>query len=185
MLKPIDLLVGLKILTSKEDWTQMGLAAELCLSSSQVNSAIKQLIEANLFTLRQGKAIPIYAALKEFILYGVSYCFPARTGELTVGVPTAYAAEPLSREISLGDDPIPIWPYAQGKSRGLGLEPLHKNVPKALSEFPDPNLHEILVLLDALRIGRAREKKIAQKLLITKLDELMNMKGSQKTRVAR
>lgn len=184
MLKPIDLLVGLKILTSRQDWTQMGIAAELCLSSSQVNSAIKQLLEANLFTLRQGKAYPIYAALKEFILYGVSYCFSAKTGGLTVGVPTAYAAEPLSHEISIGNDPIPIWPYAQGKSRGVTLEPLHKNVPKALSQFPDPHLQEILVLLDALRIGRAREKKIAQKLLITKLDEFA-VSESQQTRIAR
>lgn len=53
-------------------------------------------------------------------------------------MPTAYAAEPLSHEISVGNDPIPIWPYAQGKSRGVALEPLHKNVPKALSQFPDP-----------------------------------------------
>lgn len=68
MLKPIDLLVGLKILTSKQEWTQMGLAAELCLSSSQINSAIKQLVEANLFTMRQGKVRPVFAALKEFIL---------------------------------------------------------------------------------------------------------------------
>src|SRR5437016_3946200 len=126
MLKPIDLLVGLKLLTSKPDWTQMGIAAELCISSSQVNAAIKQLLEGNLFTLRQGKAYPVYAALKEFILYGVSYCFPAKTGELTVGIPTAYAAEPLSHAISVGTDPIPVWPYAQGKSRGVALEPLHK-----------------------------------------------------------
>ncbi len=172
MLKPIDMLIGLKILTSKKDWTQMGIAGELCVSSSQVNSAIKQLIESNLFTLRDGKPYPIYAAMKEFVLSGMPYCFPAKTGELSVGMPTAYAAKPLSSEITLGKDPIPIWPYAQGKSRGVTLEPLHKNVPKALSLFPDENLQEILVLIDALRIGRAREKKMAQKLLIEKFDEV-------------
>lgn len=182
MLKPIDLLVGLKILTSKQDWTQMGIAAELCLSSSQVNAAIKQLIEGNLFTVRQGKAYPVYAALKEFILFGVPYCFPAKPAALTVGLPTAYAAEPLKHMIAAGNDPIPVWPYAQGKSRGVALEPLHKNVPKALSQFPDPNLHEILVLLDALRIGRAREKSIAQNLLIEKLDKLVLVESK---RVAR
>jgi hypothetical protein len=175
MLKPIDFLVGLKILTSKQGWTQMGIAGELCLSSSQVNSAIKQLVESNLFTLRQGKPYPIYAAMKEFILTGMPYCFPAKTAELTVGMPTAYAAEPLSNQITLGNDPIPIWPYAQGKSRGVALEPLHKNVPKALSLFPDHHLYEILVLIDALRIGRAREKKMAQKLLTTKFDEVMKL----------
>lgn len=179
MLKPIDLLVGLKILTSKQDWTQMGIATELCLSSSQVNAAIKQLIEGNLFTLRQGKAYPVYAALKEFILFGVTYCFPVKPAELTVGMPTAYAAEPLKDVIAVGHDPIPVWPYAQGKSRGVALEPLHKNVPKALAQYPDPDLHEILVLLDALRIGRAREKGIAQKLLIEKLDELVLVKSKR------
>ncbi len=182
MLKPIDLLVGLKILTSKQDWTQMGIAAELCLSSSQVNAAIKQLIEGNLFTVRQGKAYPVYAALKEFILFGVPYCFPVKPAELTVGMPTAYAAEPLKHIIAVGNDPIPVWPYAQGKSRGVALEPLHKNVPKALSQYPDPDLHEILVLLDALRIGRAREKSIAQNLLIEKLDKLVLVESKKVAR---
>ena len=176
MLKPIDLLVGLKILTLKQNWTQMGIAAELCLSSSQVNSSIKQLLESNLFTIRQGRAYPIYHAMKEFILTGMPYCFPAKTGELTVGMPTAYAAEPLCKEISLGSDPMPIWPYALGKSRGVALEPLHKNVPKALSLYPDPDLHEILVLIDALRIGRAREKKLAQKLISAKFNDIITSK---------
>lgn len=182
MLKPIDLLVGLKILTSKQGWTQMGIAAELCLSSSQVNAAIKQLIEGNLFTVRQGKAYPVYAALKEFILFGVPYCFPVKPAELTVGMPTAYAAEPLKHIIAVGNDPIPVWPYAQGKSRGVAFEPLHKNVPKALSQYPDPDLHEILVLIDALRIGRAREKSIAQNLLIEKLDKLVLVESKKVAR---
>ena len=174
MLKPIDLLVGLKLLTSKKGWTQMGVAAELCLSSSQINLAIKQLLLANLFIMRHGKPYPIYAALKEFIIHGVPYCFPVKMEKLSVGIPTAYAAKPLSNVISLGNDPIPIWPYALGKSRGIVLEPLHKNVPKALIDFPDENLYEILVLIDALRVGRAREKNIAQKLLVTKLDKIFS-----------
>ncbi len=172
MLKPIDLLVGLKILTSKEGWTQMGVATELCISSSQVNSAIKQLLEANLFTMRNGKPYPIFSALRDFMIYGVPYCFPVKVGELSVGMPTAYAAKPLSDQISLGNDPIPIWPYALGKSRGMVLEPLHRNLPKALTEFPDDNLHEILIFLDALRIGRVREKNIARRLLIEKLEKM-------------
>lgn len=50
--------------------------------------------------------------------------------------------------------------------------------------FLELDLHEILVLLDVLRIGQAREKKIAQTLLITKLDELMNMSGSQNRKLS-
>ena len=185
MLKPIDLLIGLKILTSKQGWTQMGVAAELCLSSSQVNSAIKQLLETKLFALHHGKPYPIYAALRDFIIYGAPYCFPVRMGELSIGIPTAYAAKPLNDHISIGNDPIPIWPYALGKSRGIVVEPLHKNVPKALTEFPDHNLHEILTLLDALRIGRARERNIAQKLLVIKLEKIILGCPKEKDNIAK
>lgn len=174
MLKPLDLLVGLKILVSQNPWTQMGTAAELCLSSSQVNSAIKQLQESGLLVLRNEKYEPVLAAMEEFIISGIKYCFPVKNGELTVGMPTAYAAEPLSIQINPGKDPIPVWPYSEGTKRGVAIEPLHKNVPKALSLYPDRNLHEILVLVDAIRIGRARERNLAEKLIRAKFQEIMN-----------
>lgn len=165
MLKPIDLLVGLKILTNDPALTQMELASRLCISSSQVNSAIKILVISKLLNLKNNKPVPIVSALEEFVLSGVKYCYPVKVGELTIGVPTAYAAEPLVKEIAEQNDPIPVWPYVAGGARGLALEPLHKNVPKALSEFPDPELFVYLVLIDALRIGRAREKNLAVKYL--------------------
>ena len=165
MLKPIDLLVGLKILSSDSSLTQMELATKLCLSSSQVNSAIKTLLAAKLLTLRHDKPFPVVVAMEEFVLSGVKYCYPAKIGELTVGMPTAHAAEPLVQEIISNGDPVPVWPYVDGKVRGVALEPLHKNVPKALTEYPDPELLIFLVLIDALRIGRAREKTLAEKYL--------------------
>lgn len=172
MLKPIDLLVGLKIATSEGEWTQMGLALRLCLSSSQVNAAIKQLLESGLLVQRGGKIRPLFAAMEEFLTCGIKYSFPIKAGELTVGMPTAYAAKPLSQEIHTGKDPIPVWPYGGGKSRGVALEPLHKNVPKALHEFPDANLQELLALIDAVRMGRTRERNLAKKFIKEKLDEL-------------
>ncbi len=172
MLKPIDLLVGLKIVTSDVNWTQMGVASELCLSSSQVNSAIKQLLDSGLLAKVNDKPFPVLAAIEEFIIFGMKYCFPAKLGALTVGVPTAYAAEPLSQQIMPGNDPIPVWPYADGKKRGVAIEPLHKNVPKSLALSPDENLQEILILIDALRIGRARERNLATEFLRKKFKEI-------------
>lgn len=59
----------------------MGIAAELCLSSSQLNSAIKQLVEASLFVLRQGKASPYLCCIERI--------YPSvKAGGLTVGGPT-------------------------------------------------------------------------------------------------
>lgn len=163
MLKPIDLLIGLKIACSNLNLTQIELANKLCLSSSQINSAIKILITANLFTLKNDKPYPIIFAIEEFVLSGVKYCFPAETGELTIGMPTAYGADPLRAELMPNRDPIPVWPYVAGKNRGIAMQPLHKNIPLALTQYPDPELLLILVLIDALRIGRARDKAIAEK----------------------
>ncbi len=45
--------------------------------------------------------------------------------------------------------------------RGCNYAPLHKNVPKAA--LADPQLYELLVLVDALRDGNAREREVAVK----------------------
>jgi hypothetical protein len=176
MLRPVDILVALKILTSDKTWTQMILASQLCLSSSQVNGAIKQLLDSGLMGLNQNKPYPLFAAIEEFLLCGLKYSFPAQIGDLTIGMPTAYAAEPLSKEIMLGNDPIPVWPFVNGTKRGIALEPLHKNVPKALTEFPDQKLYNLLTLIDALRFGKAREKNIAKLLLKSLLSELFQIR---------
>jgi hypothetical protein len=52
-----------------------------------------------------------------------------------------------------------VWPYPEGKSRGQSIRPLYPTVPKAVGS--DPKLHELLALVDAIRIGKARERNIA------------------------
>src|ERR1035438_5422190 len=52
-------------------------------------------------------------------------------GAATRGVPTSYAANPLKKSIAPGDEPPPVWPFAEGSVRGYAFLPLHKNVPKA------------------------------------------------------
>jgi hypothetical protein len=55
-----------------------------------------------------------------------------------------------------------VWPDADGDVRGVTLDPLHKTVPKAARKDP-VLLHELLALVDALRDGRARERRIAER----------------------
>ena len=50
-------------------------------------------------------------------------------------------------------------PYAKGIKRGQSIEPLYKTVPKIAQK--DKSLYELLALTDTLRVGRAREIKIA------------------------
>ena len=68
---------------------------------------------------------------------------------------------PLAREISHSGNNPPVWPDAHGKVRGIALEPLHHAVPNAAGR--DKQLGESLALVDALRIGSARERDLAEK----------------------
>ena len=103
---------------------------------------------------------PNVSALEEFLIHGLKYAFPAERGGMTRGLPTSYAAEPLKHLISPGAEPIPVWPHSEGKSRGIALAPLYKSVP--IAAMNDPLLYEQLALVDAIRDGRARERKLAE-----------------------
>lgn len=109
--------------------------------------------------------LPSKSACEECLISGVKYFFPAELGSYTRGIATSYAAPILEKHFILGDDPIPVWPYGEGDKRGLALEPLYSSVPKSLTQFPDPTFYELLVLVDAIRSGRARERNIATTLL--------------------
>jgi hypothetical protein len=146
------------------------LAGELSISPSQAHLSLKRLERSHLIEAQGGR--PVLRAVEEFLLHGVKYVFPAQRGEATRGVPTAYAAAPLRDQIVPSDDLPPVWPDAEGTVRGITLEPLHKTVPKAAKK--DPILHELLALVDALRDGRARERRIAERELSARLRTLLH-----------
>ena len=56
-----------------------------------------------------------------------------------------------------------VWSHPEGDVWGEGLEPLYPSIVEAARR--DPKLHEYLALVDALRVGRARERKLAIELL--------------------
>lgn len=145
------------------------IAADLSLSPSQVHLALKRLERSRLVDAERAR--PLLRAVEEFLLHAVKYVFPARRGEATRGMPTAYAAPPLSSQIVESGDLPPVWPDPEGTVRGVGLEPLCKAVPKAARK--DPVLYELLALIDALRDGRARERQIAERELSARLRGLL------------
>ena len=106
----------------------------------------------------------------EFLVHGLKYVFPPRRGGMTRGIATSYAAAPLNGFISKGDEPIPVWPFPEGNVRGIELEPLYRTVPFAA--LRDPALYELLAIADALREGRARERKIAEEQLRLRLSDI-------------
>lgn len=172
-LKAQDIVVLVKLIAKKgnDDWSQNQIALELCLSPSQINSALKNLVISGLITPYHPpeKPQPILSACKEFFIHGLKYIFPAKLGELARGIPTSYAGPSLKKELITGNEPIPIWPYGKGEQRGLTLEPLYPSVPKAVSQYPDRLFYDLLTFIDAIRSGRAREKQLAEKNIINLL----------------
>lgn len=157
-LLPQDVLVALKLARAKRRYSYAELALELGLSASQAHEAVRRAAEAGLVvpgTLKANRE-----ALEEFVLHAVKYIFPAHRGPLVRGVPTAHSAPPLHGLVVESDTPV-VWPDSEGDVRGESLEPIYKTVPAAARR--DPDLYESLALVDAIRAGRARERKLAAK----------------------
>ena len=160
-LKPQDVLVLLKlgVRASAAPWTYSLLGIELGMSPSEVHAAVGRAEHVGL--LGPGRA-PVRAALLEFLLHGLKYVFPAERGAITRGMPTAHAAAPLAAQIAPDELP-PVWPDPAGDVRGEEFKPLYRSAPVAARR--DERLYQCLALVDALRGGRARERKLAEKLL--------------------
>jgi hypothetical protein len=171
VLKPQDVVVLLKLVVlAKDEWTYQKLAVDLSISQSEAHAAVRRAVAAGLMSdVVAASGRPIRTALLEFLVHGVKYAFPPERGALTRGVPTGYAAPPLSEIIAGNDEPPPVWPDAEGPVRGYAFAPLYPSVPKAARR--DPQLYELLALVDGIRDGRAREREIAARELKRRLGE--------------
>ena len=100
-LKPQDLMVLFKLLAvGEKSNTYSSLSDALGVSSSEVHASIGRAKSARLLNLETDRPRVIRAALKEFLLHGAKYAFPATLGSPTRGIPTAYAAPPLVTLVS-------------------------------------------------------------------------------------
>lgn len=162
--KSVDVVVLLKLLLKEGPKTYDQLSKELGISASEIHAAVRRCADAGL--LEPSSRTPLRKPLEEYLLHGVRYAFPAKPGPLTRGTPTGYAAPPLADHISSNDLP-PVWPDPEGETKGYAVEPLYRAVPKAARS--DPKLYELLALVDAIRGGRARERKLAEEELKKRL----------------
>jgi hypothetical protein len=178
ILKPQDVLVLLKLVALGPGlWTYNGVAGELGMSPSEVHSALRRALAAGLAVQSDDRIRPNIRNLREFLLSGLRFVFMPERGPIGRGMPTAHAAPPLSGIMTPDDEPPPVWPDPEGKSRGMAFSPLYKSVPGAARR--DPSLYELLVLVDAIRGGRAREREIAGKELRKRLEEYGKGKKSK------
>jgi hypothetical protein len=127
----------------------------LGISRSNAHAAVRRLRLAGL--VRQDERVVVRSNLLEFLVHGVRYTFPGLLGASAKGVATSHAGPILSHDI-VAEDAV-VWPSAKGSVVGPSLPPL---VPKA-AELPErsPNVYALMTLVDALRVGRIRERRLA------------------------
>ena len=156
-MRPQDIVVLLKIIALKHDnWKNSDLAYSLKISPSEISEVLNRCKIAGLVDSKKRKVH--INSFKEFLIYGLKYVFPAEPGSVLRGIPTAHSASPINENISSGGD-IYVWPYAKGDQRGQAIEPLYKTLPATVQE--DKLFYELLVIIDTIRVGRAREIQIA------------------------
>lgn len=164
MLKGQDIVLLLHLVGEPDIGSTQLLADRLGLSAATTHRALHSLAGAGLYDGRRHR-VP-EAAAEELLIHGVKYMFPPQRGGETRGVPAAWAAPPLVME--LADDSLPpVWPHPAGDRRGIALEPLHSVVPELA--LRDKRLWERFALLDAVRAGDARIRRLAEHALIDRL----------------
>jgi hypothetical protein len=168
VLKPQDFYLLLALAAMRDQGTTYPeLAAFSGLSMSEVHAALKRAAAARLLFFDAKRPRLLTPAFKEFLFHGAKYAFPATRGGIVPGIPTAHAAAPLDAHMTPSADPPPVWPALDGTVRGAALMPLYPSAPAAA--IRSAALHEYLALFDALRVGNARERQIAQQLLEARL----------------
>jgi hypothetical protein len=164
-MKSQDIIILLKLLlVESTGWRYEALAKTLHMSSSTIFAALKRAEISGLYH-KSTRTVNRIAFL-EFLLYGLKYVFPVVLGKLAKGIPTAHSANPLAQLI-VSESDIYVWKSAYGTVRGQIIEPLYATVPQLAQE--DAQLYELLALIDALRVGKARERQLATALLTKKI----------------
>lgn len=161
-MRPQDVVLLLRLTLPESEALQgKDLAQALHLSAAEVSESLRRCLYSRL--LRDGARLRQIQprALLEFLLYGLPYVFPVQPGALVRGMATGPSAPPLVATFGL--EPAYVWPSAEGKVWGAAIEPLYLGAPAAA--HADVRLYELLALVDALRLSRPRERRVATDLL--------------------
>ena len=127
------------------------------MSASQVFRSLKRAEVSHLFDKASRRVRQL--ELLEFLSLGIRYAFAAVPGGIQRGVPTCWKAPGLDELIEISKDESFVWPAPNGTARGQAIEPLHSGALMVSGE--NEELYRLLGLTDILRVGSARERKVA------------------------
>ena len=158
-MRPQDVPILIKILSLERfnpNWRMKDLARELFISQSEISESLNRSYHAQLIDYHKRRVFRL--ALHEFVIHAIQYVFPQSPGPVVRGMRTAHSAPPINKMIRSSEHYV--WPDAEGDARGQAIEPLYPTLVRASKQ--DEFLYEALALIDALRVGRVREKNIAK-----------------------
>lgn len=157
-MRPQDVVILLKILLMPDSsWQYRDLSHALGISISEISDSLNRSHLAGLIDTTKKKVHRL--SLMEFIEHGLHYVFPQQPGSLVTGIPTAHSYQGFRSKFSVQIEYV--WPSDDGNVRGLEIQPLYKNVVKAVKQ--DEDLYKILAGIDIIRVGKTRELKEALK----------------------
>jgi hypothetical protein len=163
-LRPSDIVVALQLtLDNSAQFKQ--LAESTGISAGECHNAVRRLRLSQLVLSDERRSST--DALHQFLVQGVPFAFPAAVGAGTIGVVTAHSS-PAFHGILESPDHF-VWPDADGAVRGQSLIPLFPGA-HALPSRNQP-LYELLTIVDALRVGTTRVRKVAAELLASRFVE--------------
>lgn len=172
IMRPQDVVILLKkISRNGRHMNGKQLAESLNISAAEVSMAMERDRAAQL--VDSTKEHINILSLRDFIIYGLKYCFPTQPGRIVRGIPTASSASPI-REAIVSNGESFVWKDSSGSVRGQSITPLFPNVIKTVSE--DADFYALLAIVDSIRIGKSRERNTAIELL----DKYLQDYGSEK-----
>jgi hypothetical protein len=161
------------MLVQENDPIYEQIALELGISQSTAHAGVARLRRAGLLLPGRKKRVDRLALL-EFLEHGLRYVFPAFPGATRLGIPTAHSGPVLAALIDAGDESY-VWPSREGTVRGFAIEPLLPSMDRIARD--SPAMYAALSLVDALRVGSARERELASRELRSrfKVDSAMSV----------
>ena len=157
VMRPLDVVILMKKLSpAGYEMNGKQLAESLGISQAEVSVAMERNRIAQLVNPEKNRINVL--ALKDFLVYGIRYCFPVQPGGLVRGMPTGSSASPINKTVSSNGEKY-VWMDPNGTERGQSIVPLFTNA--AVAARKDADLYALLAIIDSFRIGKSRERQAA------------------------
>ena len=166
MFRPQDVSVLASIFFKRgKSCQQQEVAAAVGLSPAEITFSLRRSAAVGLYDPQQKRTMR--EPFGEFLIHGLKYVVPAALGAIVRGVPTAWSVAPLNTALLNANENPVVWPHPRGSAVGASVDPLYSALPDAAMR--DEQFHEFMALIDTVRLGRTRERRMAEQELLARL----------------